>query len=251
MILVLTYHMVGETPVGAEPNFYTVSARQFDRQLEALKNSRSQPVSVEHLVKNGVPPDNRHLLTFDDGTADHYEIVFPLLQKHGMRGLFFVPTANVDQRGFLTRGQVRELVAAGHVIGLHGHQHLRMDQSSPEEVRRQFELSQNIIADLAGSKTAAFRRRADSSTIASAMPPRNAVSASSEPCIGVTIAIPSCSRLKPSPSTGYTTDEKFLDILNARNFRLLYAGKEILKRMIPLRAYESLRRLMFKFSKTD
>ena len=37
------------------------------------------------------------VLTFDDGLLDHHERVAPLLEKHGVQGTFFIPTALVNQ----------------------------------------------------------------------------------------------------------------------------------------------------------
>ena len=56
-----------------------------DEFLEALETGRD--------IEDGI------VLTFDDGTADHYEHVVPVLRARGLWGLFFVPAGpNLDGR---------------------------------------------------------------------------------------------------------------------------------------------------------
>ena len=54
-------------------------------------------------------------LTFDDGLKDHHDIVAPLLEEHGWRGAFNVPTSLMDERERLKdRGWVRDICLEGH-----------------------------------------------------------------------------------------------------------------------------------------
>ena len=57
--------------------------------------------------------------------------------------------------------------------------------------------------------------------------------------------------LETLPINRYTNEKKFLKLLESRRVPLLYTGKEIVKRLVPLRTYERLRRLLFKFSKLN
>ena len=57
--------------------------------------------------------------------------------------------------------------------------------------------------------------------------------------------------LETLPINRHTNERKFLRLLESRSMPLLYAGKEAVKRLVPLPAYERLRRLLFKFSKPD
>ena len=49
-------------------------------------------------------------LTFDDGNASDFEIALPALLRRGMRAAFFLCSGRLDQPGFLSRKQVRELL---------------------------------------------------------------------------------------------------------------------------------------------
>jgi peptidoglycan/xylan/chitin deacetylase (PgdA/CDA1 family) len=251
MILVLTYHKVCGTPAGAEPNFYTVTGAQLDRHIHLLHEKGYACMRIEDLISAATVPDPRYILTFDDGTIDHYEVVFPLLEEYHCQGVFFIPTAKLNQPGYLTNAQVKEIAAAGHAIGLHGHEHRRLDVMSDDEVRRQLALSQKIIADLTGATPVLF------------VPPGGFVNDRIR-AIGTELGVRvmrtmrwgynqrlDLMALETIPINRYMNDRKFLERLESRNKPVLYAAKEALKRLIPLPAYEWVRRTVFKFSKPD
>lgn len=251
MILVLTYHRVCETPPGTEPNFYTITGAQLDRQLGLLHEKGYACMRVEELLGASTIPEHRYVLTFDDGTTDHREVVFPLLEKHHCQGVFFVPTARLDQPGHLTNAQVREMAVAGHAIGSHSHEHRRMDTMSDDEARRQIAESQKIIAELTGTKPVLF------------VPPGgfvNSRTGSIAAELGVRVMRTmrwgyneklDLMALETVPINRHVNERKFVRILESRRTPLLYAGKEALKRLVPLPMYERLRKLLFSFSKSD
>lgn len=65
-------------------------------------------------------------LTFDDALRSHLTDVAPLLEKHGMRGLFCVPTDWVGRAGKMTWTDLRELKRRGHEIVPHGATHTNL-----------------------------------------------------------------------------------------------------------------------------
>lgn len=76
-------------------------------------------------------------LTFDDGWASQYENARPILERHGMRGTFFVNSGLVGSEGRVTWEQLREMAAAGHEIGGHTLDHPDLTALHREETRRQ------------------------------------------------------------------------------------------------------------------
>ena len=96
------------------------------------------------------------MLTFDDGTVDHYESVLPVLQKQAVPALFYISSAKLDQPGYLTRGQVRDLWQAGYGIGSHSHTHRRLDHLSVSAMHEELALSRTILADIIGQAPDAF-----------------------------------------------------------------------------------------------
>lgn len=248
MIFFLTYHRVSEGADQGRENFYTVSGVQLARQIEMLRARGLECLKMDELLRAATVPENKYILSFDDGTADHYETVLPLLQKYGSQGVFFLPTSKVNKPGYLSDAQVRKMAAAGHVIGIHSHDHRRLDVLPKNEIRQQITLSQNIIADLTGAKPVVFS------------PPGGFINARiRETAVETGVRVirtmrwgynrqPDLLAMETIPLNRYVSEKRFLGILESNNPRFLYAGKEALKRLIPLWGYEAIRRLLFKFT---
>jgi peptidoglycan/xylan/chitin deacetylase (PgdA/CDA1 family) len=61
--------------------------------------------------------------TFDDGTVDHFTQAAPMLEKHGLRGTFFIVINWIGKGNKLTWDQVKSLSERGHEIGNHSVTH--------------------------------------------------------------------------------------------------------------------------------
>ena len=248
MILVLTYHKVLRGP-DPDSEFYTLQAEQLERQLELLAQSGLHALSPEKLVGFEPPSQGAYLLSFDDGTVDHYEVVLPLLARYGCRAVFFVPTAKLDRPGYLTSNRVTEMSRAGQTIGLHSHEHRRMDGLGEEDIRVQMQLSRQIIGDLTGKRPVFFA------------PPggyinRRVRDIALESGIRVIRTMrwgynqkPDFAALECVPINRHFTEGKFRQVLEfRRGSAMLYATKQIAKRMLPSRTYNSLRDIVFRHS---
>ncbi|MDI9579217.1 MAG: polysaccharide deacetylase family protein [Thermobispora sp.] len=75
-------------------------------------------------------------LTFDDGTADHARVA-KMLRERGLRGTFYVNSGRLGRRGYLTAADLRSMAKAGHEIGGHTREHVRLAHLSPDQQRRQ------------------------------------------------------------------------------------------------------------------
>ena len=121
----LMYHEVTEQPTtsgfqrrGARA--YTFTPGMFDRHLDAIAGGPLVPGLIGE-VDLGRP--GRHLLlTFDDGGKSARYAADQLAQR-GWRGHFFIVTARIGERTFLSTADIRELRAGGHMIGSHSHTH--------------------------------------------------------------------------------------------------------------------------------
>jgi len=244
VILFLTYHKV-VAAADRDPDFYTLSRDTFARQLRALAAAGKSPLDVAALLKPGHAAAARCFVSFDDGTQDHHEIVFPLLQQLGLRGVFFVPTAKLDKPGYLTGVQLRELANAGHTIGCHSHEHKRMDVMSNDEIQRQLETSRKILRDTTGVEPWIF-----------APPGGYMNSAVREAALRSGLRVirtmrwgfnrrPDFAALETIPLNRHTDDREFQNLLEGRQSRLLYLGKQAAKALVPARAYERLRGWLF------
>lgn len=72
-------------------------------------------------------------LTFDDGFAEHYTLVAPLLEKYGFRGVFNIVVKSIDTgwdfetgHKFMTWDQIRDLQKRGHEIANHTYTHVNL-----------------------------------------------------------------------------------------------------------------------------
>ena len=248
MILFLTYHKVA-AQAEDDADFYTVSHDTLAQQLHALAAAGRSPMDATALQKTGPAGAAQCFVSFDDGTQDHREIVFPLLQQLGLRGVFFVPTARRNQPGYLTSAQLRELADAGQTIGCHSHEHKRLDVMSSEEIHRQLETSRKILRDITGVEpwifapvggfmNAAVRDAALNSGLRVIRTMRWGFNQR-----------PDFATLETIPLNRHTTDREFQNILAGRQSRLLYFGKQAAKALVPARAYERLRGWIFRVAR--
>ncbi len=134
---------------------YKLSLAEFETQLSALSRVRSDapmlatvlPVSDTSDTSDNLP----FLITVDDGGVSYYTVVADRLERLGWRGHCFVTTDMIGQRGFLTRRQIRELDARGHIIGSHSASHpTRFSACSIPQMRREWTRSREALQDLLG-----------------------------------------------------------------------------------------------------
>ncbi len=131
---VLMYHEIGDGP-----NELYVSVDSFAGQMDLLAKRGFTTVSLDQLyaalVQDGPLPEHPVVLTFDDGYQSAYEVVFPILKKHGFRGVFFVPTQSVGSRNRLTWDQLKEMQAGGMDIESHTEHHVDLEVISSDWTR--------------------------------------------------------------------------------------------------------------------
>lgn len=134
---------------------YWVSVCQFREHLASFRAKARRVVSLGELwssserSKHGTPPI---VITFDDGRCSDYEIAFPLLVEAGLRADFFVNTATVETKGYLSWKQIREMLRAGMSFQSHSHDHVNLTQLPLVEMGRQLNLSKSLLEDRLGSK---------------------------------------------------------------------------------------------------
>jgi peptidoglycan/xylan/chitin deacetylase (PgdA/CDA1 family) len=91
------------------------------------------------------------MFTFDDGGISFITKAAPILEKYGLRGVFFISTKYIDTPGFLSGGQVKELVVRGHIVGSHSHTHPeRFTKLSVAEIRNEWAKSFEILNRILG-----------------------------------------------------------------------------------------------------
>jgi peptidoglycan/xylan/chitin deacetylase (PgdA/CDA1 family) len=91
-----------------------LSRAEFCSQLDRLCSAR-EPIDWATLYAwtTGTRnvPDRSFLLTFDDGLLDHAEVVAPILEGRGLRGVFFVPGAILAAHNMLPAHMIHVLLS--------------------------------------------------------------------------------------------------------------------------------------------
>ena len=149
MLLVLTYHRIVKNP-GDVQGFFDVCAGEIEVHVQAalqIWGRDATPADLQQEQSEGDSSRTGFLVTFDDGTADHYFTAAPLLERHGLHGVFFVNTARLGADGYLTQEQCRELQARGHAIESHAHQHKPLVGLPDEQLRSQLAESRQHLCE--------------------------------------------------------------------------------------------------------
>lgn len=99
LLMILNYHRIGnarETPY--DSGAFSCTADQFDWQIGYLKRHYRVATFEECLASafdGDGPSEPSVLITLDDGYIDNYRTAFPILRRHAVQGVFFLPTAFV------------------------------------------------------------------------------------------------------------------------------------------------------------
>jgi peptidoglycan/xylan/chitin deacetylase (PgdA/CDA1 family) len=103
----------------------------------------------------GLPRASRQIaLTYDDGPNDPHTLrLLEVLAKHGVRATFFVIGKYVKQRPDI----VREIVAAGHVVGNHTFTHPLLIFKSEKVIREEISACRMVLQDVIGEPCNLFR----------------------------------------------------------------------------------------------
>lgn len=91
-----------------------------------------------------------HLITFDDGNRSDLDHGLKPLADRGISAIFFPCAGRLEQPGYLDRGALRELVAAGQRIGSHGWSHIDWRRASPPVMRQEVGDAKDRIEQAAG-----------------------------------------------------------------------------------------------------
>lgn len=86
---VLMYHNV--TPNENESAGLTISARLLEEHFRYLRDNGYTTLHLEAIESQRVLPKNSILITFDDVAESQLEYAVPLLEKYGLKAVFFIP----------------------------------------------------------------------------------------------------------------------------------------------------------------
>ncbi len=166
MPLVLMYHSV--EPYDTDPYQVTVHPERLDRQLRWLRRRGMRGVSMRELLQARREGRGHGLagLTFDDGYTDFVTEVLPALDRYGFTATVFVVAGALgghnswDEPGprktLMTAADVRNVADAGMEVGSHSMSHIRLPESTDEELAEEVRRSREVLAELAGRPVTGF-----------------------------------------------------------------------------------------------
>jgi peptidoglycan/xylan/chitin deacetylase (PgdA/CDA1 family) len=109
-----------------------------------------RPLGIEDCTASG----RGYALTFDDGPhAQGTPAVLEILGRAGVHATFFL----VGEQVLRNPGLAREIVQAGHGIGLHCHRHRNLLRLTPRQVREDISRAQEIIESHTGRSPELYR----------------------------------------------------------------------------------------------
>ena len=109
------YHYVRDLENSRYPSIKGLSTTHFVKQIEYL-HSMYNIVSMEEVIdsieNNSKLPSNAVVLTFDDGYVDHYLNAFPVLDRLGLQGSFYIPVKPVVEHYVLDENKIQFIISA-------------------------------------------------------------------------------------------------------------------------------------------
>ncbi|MBQ7705128.1 MAG: polysaccharide deacetylase family protein [Selenomonadaceae bacterium] len=145
---ILEYHTVTKNP-DPSSEIYNVPPAEFSAQLDYLQENGYTTITLNDYIKArrfGDPlPPKPIILTFDDGYADNYSEMLPILEAHGMTAVIFVITNEINKHGYLTLDQLKDLQRRGIEIGSHTADHLPLVTLNDEFLINQIRVSKIFL----------------------------------------------------------------------------------------------------------
>lgn len=100
-------------------NYPHFDLNYFDKKIDELKR-KYKIISLSDINNQNLKNCNKELLllTFDDGTIDHYNEVFPILKKHNVSGVFFI-NSNSENNHIFSAHYIHKLLSVVDIKDLH------------------------------------------------------------------------------------------------------------------------------------
>ncbi|MDO8619773.1 MAG: polysaccharide deacetylase family protein [bacterium] len=114
-VTIVMYHYVRDMARTRYPDLKALDSGAFLGQIRYFLKHYSvirMEELLEAVTKKKKLPENALLLTFDDGYKDHVEFVFPVLNKFGIQGSFFVPVEAVSKHKVLDVNKIHFILAS-------------------------------------------------------------------------------------------------------------------------------------------
>lgn len=158
---ILCYHQIRNWRAG-DPKDMIVPPETFKAHLKILADSGYQTILPDQLynyLTKGAPlPEKPFMLTYDDTDIDQFTVAAPEMKKYGFKGVYFIMTVSMNRPPrYMSKDQLKELVAEGHVIESHTWNHTRVPHyKTDEDWLTQIDKPKKQIEELTGEPSNYF-----------------------------------------------------------------------------------------------
>ena len=137
-VLIMYYHEVVKRGEGA--TYQKIEEEKFEAQMRYLQEQGYTSLFFSELDK--ALPEKSVIVSFDDGFRSVYDNAAPIMQKYGIKGNIYLPTAYIGQDGkFMDWDMVRRLQENGFEMQAHTHNHVDIRTLSAEDMQREVQNS--------------------------------------------------------------------------------------------------------------
>lgn len=149
-VLILEYHQIAPVAeVDRDSRAYNVEPQEFAAQLDYLTAAGYHTITMQEYMRSRkgkfMLPDKPVILTFDDGYADNYTYMLPLVEERGMKAVVYMITNKIGAREYLTWDQLRDMQKRGVEIGSHTANHLPLTSLPPDKQKEEVALSKLLM----------------------------------------------------------------------------------------------------------
>ncbi len=140
---VLYYHSVSDEPIGIR--ILSVTTENFEAQVRHLLENGYMPIYMDEDPSLYEKPV---ILTFDDGYADNYTNLYPILEEYNVKATIFIVRDFVDTPGYLTSEQIQDMPLVS--FQSHTATHRLLPELSEADIREELAESKAFIEHLTG-----------------------------------------------------------------------------------------------------
>lgn len=158
----LMYHKLGPRPPGVRLKGLYIGEKLFAQQLAELRQAGYRACDFDALAGGVSVESGRIGISFDDGYVNVLKYGLGPLQEHGFQALQYIVADNIGggndwdlpageaYEPLMDQAQIREWLAAGHLIGSHTLSHAKLPELSVEQAREEIGASKKKLEDLFG-----------------------------------------------------------------------------------------------------
>lgn len=160
--VILYHHIQPQTEaVANKQTSLSVDNGYFDQQMGYLVSHGYTTITSQQLVDavrghTGVPPKSI-VVTIDDGYADQYNYLFPVIKKYNVKVSLMIPSGLIGNPGFMTWDQVREMAGSGLVSLIdHTWSHYPIQSGTYDKIKFEIETGKSVLEQNTGQRIDLF-----------------------------------------------------------------------------------------------